>query len=67
MAFDEGSGNTLAMHFHQGGYNFLYYINKDRSRIRPFVTAGLNFDDFVAPGGGINNGSQNKIAGNFGA
>jgi opacity protein-like surface antigen len=56
-----------AMHFHQGGYNFLYYLNKDRSRIRPFATAGIMFDDFVAPGGGINSGSQNKFGANFGA
>jgi hypothetical protein len=60
-------GQKTGMHFHQGGYNFLYYLTKDRSRIRPFATAGINFDDFVPPGGGINYGSQNKFAGNVGA
>lgn len=60
-------GVKTGMHFHQGGYNFLYYLNTDKSRIRPFATAGLMFDDFVPPGGGINYGSQNKFGGNFGA
>lgn len=61
------AGQKQAMHFHQGGYNFLYYLNKDKARIRPFATAGLMFDDFVPPGGGINYGSQNKFGGNVGA
>jgi opacity protein-like surface antigen len=60
-------GSKTAMHFHQGGYNFLYYLTKDGSRIRPFGTAGVQFDDFVPPGGGINYGSQNKFGANFGA
>jgi len=60
-------GAKSDMHFHQGGYNFLYYLNTDRSRIRPFATAGVMFDDFVPPGGGINYGSQNKFGMNFGA
>src|ERR1700730_5718369 len=46
--FDQsGSGGTKsAMHFHQGGYNFLYYLTSDKLRIRPFATAGVQFDDF---------------------
>lgn len=60
-------GDKEAMHFHQGGYNFLYYFVTDRSRIRPFATAGVGFDDFVPPGGGINYGSQNKFMENVGA
>jgi opacity protein-like surface antigen len=56
-----------AMHFHQAGYNFLYYLNTDRSKIRPFVTAGVHFDDFVPPGAAINYGSSNKFGLNFGA
>jgi hypothetical protein len=65
--FDLGAGDKTAMHFHQGGYNFLYYLVTDKSRIRPFATVGLMFDDFIPPGGGINYGSQNKFGGNFGA
>jgi hypothetical protein len=61
------TASSAAMHFHQGGYNFLYYFVTDKSRIRPFATAGVMFDDFVPPGGGINYGSQNKFGMNFGA
>ena len=60
-------GSKSAMHFHQGGYNFLYYLTGDKSRIRPFGTGGVQFDDFIPPGGGINYGSQNKFGANFGA
>jgi hypothetical protein len=56
-----GGGTKQAMHFHQGGYNFLYYLLPDKSRVRPFGTAGIQFSDFVPPGGGINYGSQNKF------
>jgi opacity protein-like surface antigen len=60
-------GVKNGMHFHQGGYNFLYYLTSDKLRIRPFATAGVQFDDFVPPGGGISSGSQNKFGANFGA
>jgi opacity protein-like surface antigen len=65
--FDVPGVASEAMHFHQGGYNFLYYLNTDKSRIRPFATAGVQFSDFVPPGGAINYGSQNKFGLNFGA
>jgi hypothetical protein len=55
-----------AMHFHQSGYNFLYYLTSDKLRVRPFATAGVHFDDFVPPGGAINYGSSNKFGANFG-
>jgi hypothetical protein len=62
-----GSGGTKqAMHFHQGGYNFLLYAVPDTIKIRPFATAGVQFSDFVPPGGAINYGSQNKFGANFG-
>lgn len=65
--FDEGAGASAAMHFHQGTYNFLYYLTTDRTKVRPFATAGVQFSDFVPPGGAINYGSQNKFGLNFGA
>lgn len=55
-----------AMHFHQGGYNFLYYFTTDRTRIRPFATIGVGFNDFIPPGGAVNYGSQDKFGFNGG-
>ncbi|HTS78772.1 MAG TPA: outer membrane beta-barrel protein [Bryobacteraceae bacterium] len=57
----------MAMHFHQGGYNFLYYFTTDRTRIRPFATAGVGFNDFIPPGGAVNYGSQDEFGFNAGA
>lgn len=62
-----GTGCSEAMHFHQGGYNFLYYFTTDRLRIRPFVTGGVGFNDFIPPGGAVNYGSQDKFGFNWGA
>jgi len=65
---NSGSGGTkMPMHFHQGGYNFLYYLLPDKSKVRPFATAGVQFSDFVPPGGSVNYGSQNKFGANWGA
>ena len=60
--------STTGMAIHQGGYNFLYYIlTSDKSRIRPFVTVGAMFDDFVPPGASAGyGGGSNKFGGNFG-
>lgn len=62
----QAPGVDEAMHFHQGGYNFLYYLTPDSFKFRPFGTAGVMFDDFIPPGGAINYGSQNKFGANFG-
>jgi hypothetical protein len=59
-------GAQEAMHFHEGTFDVLYHVTSDKSKIRPFVIAGAQFDDFVPPGGGINYGSQNKFGFNFG-
>jgi Outer membrane protein beta-barrel domain len=60
------SGVSLGMHMHQGTFNGLYYpFTKDKSRVRPFVTAGVQFDNFVPPGGASYNGST-KFGANFG-
>ena len=56
----------LAMHMHQGTFNALYYpFTADKSRVRPFVTAGVQFDNFVPPGGQSFSGST-KFGANFG-
>ena len=55
------------MAIHQGGYNFLYYLLSDKSKIRPFGTAGVHFDDFVPPGNSVGSGGgSNKFGVNFG-
>ena len=64
-----GSAGTA---FHQGGYNFLYYFTaanegSGESRVRPFVTGGVHFSDFVLPGVGAVQGSSVKAGFNYGA
>ena len=63
---DVGSAGTA---IHQAGYNFLYYFtgaNKE-SKMRPFVTAGVHFSDFVLPGAAAVQGSTVKAGFNYGA
>ncbi|MDX2154553.1 MAG: outer membrane beta-barrel protein [Bryobacteraceae bacterium] len=38
------------MAIHQGGYNFLVYALPEGSPVRPFVTGGGHFSNFVPPG-----------------
>ena len=56
------------MAIHQGGYNFLYYFiaTKEGSNIRPFVTAGAHFSDYVLPGKATSQGSSVKAGFNYG-
>ncbi len=44
-------GTSAGTAFNQFGYNLLYYFNAttDEKKIRPFVTAGFQVDDFVMP------------------
>jgi hypothetical protein len=59
-------GTELGMHMHQGGANVLYYMfTTDKAKIRPFVTGGVQFDNFVPPGGQSYSGST-KFGANFG-
>jgi hypothetical protein len=67
LKFNNEGGQELGMHMHQGGANVLYYMfTSDKAKVRPFVTGGLQFDNFVPPGGQSYNGST-KFGGNFGA
>jgi len=62
----QGTPLELGMHMHQGTFNALYYpFTADKSRVRPFVTAGVEFDNFVPPGGQSYSGST-KFGLNFG-
>jgi outer membrane protein W len=60
-----GSAGTA---FHQGGYNLLYYFWRanEESKIRPFVTAGVHFSDFVLPGSAAVQGSSVRAGFNYG-
>jgi Outer membrane protein beta-barrel domain len=61
-------GVEQGMAIHQGGYNFLYYFNKPESKARPFVTGGVQFDNFVPPGSSAASGGGNtKFGFNYGA
>lgn len=44
-------GTSAGMGFNQFGYNLLYYFKatRDEAKVRPFVTAGFQLDDFVLP------------------
>lgn len=55
------------MAFHQGFYNFLYYLTKDDSRIRPFGTGGVGFTNYVLPGSSAAyGGGSTKLGFNYG-
>lgn len=56
------------MAIHQGGYNFLAYATPEGKRIRPFVTGGAHFSNFVPPGSSASQGGGNtKFGINYGA
>lgn len=51
---------------HEGFGDVLLYGTREGSRIRPFGAAGLNFNNFVIPGGTAQYGGQNKFGFNYG-
>jgi opacity protein-like surface antigen len=56
------------MAIHQAGYNFLVYATKDSARIRPFVTGGGHFNNYVPPGSSAaSGGGSTKFGLNYGA
>lgn len=60
------SSASLGMHMHQGTFDGVYYpFTTDKAKVRPFVVAGVQFDNFVPPGGQSYNGST-KFGANFG-
>lgn len=52
---------------HEGFGDALAYFTKEGSHVRPFVAGGINFDNFVIPGGTAQYGGQNKFGINYGA
>jgi hypothetical protein len=45
-----GGAELGGMAIHQGGYNFVVYAIPEGAPVRPFVTAGGHFSNFVPPG-----------------
>lgn len=67
LKFNGAGGVEQGMAFHQGGYNFLYYLVKNDSRIRPFGTAGVGFTNYVQPGASAAyGGGSTKLGFNYG-
>jgi len=63
-----GGFDTGGMAIHEGGYNFLGYLTKEGSKIRPFGTAGIEFANFVPPGSSATSGGgSTKFGFNYGA
>ncbi len=63
-----GASTGQGMAIHQGFYNFLLYGTPEGTRVRPFVTGGGHFSNFVPPGASATQGSgDNKIGFNYGA
>ncbi len=60
------TATSIAMHMHQGTFDGLYYpFTTDKDKVRPFLVAGVQFDNFVPPGGSSYSGST-KFGLNFG-
>jgi hypothetical protein len=65
-ALGSSTAVSLGMHMHQGTFDAVYYpLTNDKARIRPFLVGGVQFDNFVPPGGQSFNGST-KFGLNFG-
>ncbi len=61
------AGTKLGMATHQGFYDFLAYARPDGSKIRPFITGGAQFSNFVPPGTSVTSGSgSTKFGVNYG-
>ena len=62
MGQDQGG-----MAIHQVAGNYLLYLTKEGTRIRPFATGGVHFDNFVPPGSSVaSGGGSTKIGVNYG-
>ena len=60
-------GEEAGMAIHQGFYNLLAYATPEGTRIRPFVTAGGHFSNFVPPGASATQGQgSTKFGVNYG-
>lgn len=68
LVFDSASGQRQGMAIHQGTYNYLVYATREGRKIRPFVTGGVHFSNFVPPGASATQGGgTTKFGVNYGA
>lgn len=68
LKFNDQGGAEQGMAIHQGGYNFLYYLNPETSKWRVFGTGGVHFDNFTPPGtSAAQGGGSTKPGLNYGA
>ena len=59
--------NAGGMAVHTGGYNYLVYATQEGTRVRPFATGGVNFNNYVLPGGSAAQGQgSTKYGFNYG-
>jgi len=59
--------STGGMAIHNGFYNFLVYGLREGKRVRPFITGGGHFSNFVPPGASATYGQgSNKFGVNYG-
>jgi len=62
-----GGQDSGGMAIHQGLFNFLLYGTPEGTRVRPFVTGGGNFSNFIPPGASVTSGGgDNKFGVNYG-
>jgi len=55
------------MAVHTGGYNFLIYATPEGTRVRPFATGGVMFNNYVPPGSSAaQGGGSTKFGFNYG-
>ncbi|MDX2267999.1 MAG: outer membrane beta-barrel protein [Bryobacter sp.] len=63
-----GTESSQGMAIHRSGYNFMLYATPEGTKIRPFVTGGGQFSNFVPPGASVSQGGgENKFGVNYGA
>jgi opacity protein-like surface antigen len=64
-----GSNTDLGgLPVHQGMYNFLYYVTKPGTLLRPFATGGVHFSSYFPPGSSVFSGNgTTKFGVNYGA
>lgn len=68
LVFDSAGGQRQGMAIHQGTYNYLAYATREGRKVRPFLTGGAHFSNFVPPGASAaQGGGTTKFGINYGA